>query len=54
MLKESLDRFTKADYTKVRRSKDTDAESLTIAVAELDRLVALYKNDHAADCKTIA
>jgi hypothetical protein len=46
-LQESLDKFTKADYTKVKRSKDTHAESLTIAVAELDRLVALYKNDHA-------
>jgi len=47
MLKESLDRFTKADYTKVKRSEATHAESLTIAVTELDRLVNLYKNDHA-------
>lgn len=48
MLKESLDRFTKAQYTKVKRSASTHAESLTIAVAELDRLVALYKGDHTA------
>ena len=45
-LQESLDKFTKDDYTKVKRSEATHAESLTIAVAELDRLVALYKNDH--------
>ena len=45
-LKESLDRFTKANYTKVKRSEATHAESLTIAVAELDRLVALYKGKH--------
>lgn len=47
-LKESLDRFTKANYTKVKRSEATHAESLTIAVVELDRLVALYKGKHTA------
>jgi hypothetical protein len=45
-LKESLDKFTKANYIKVKRSEATHSESLTIAVAELDRLVNLYKNEH--------
>jgi hypothetical protein len=46
MLKESLSKFTKANYIKVKRSEATHAESLTIAVAELDRLVKLYKGEH--------
>ena len=45
-LKESLDKFTKANYIKVKRSEATHSESLTIAVAELDRLVNLYKSEH--------
>ena len=45
-LQESLNKFTKANYIKVRRSASTHTESLTIAVAELDRLVVLYKNEH--------
>jgi hypothetical protein len=45
-LKEHLDKFTKANYIKVKRSQDTHAESLNIAVAELDRLVKLYKSEH--------
>ena len=46
MLEQSLDRFTLADHPRVKRSASTHTESLTIAVAELDRLVALYKNEH--------
>jgi hypothetical protein len=45
-LQESLDSFTEANYPRVKRSASTHTESLTIAVAELDRLVALYKNEH--------
>jgi hypothetical protein len=48
MLQESLARFTKANYTKVKRSPETHAESLTIAVAELDRLAKMYRGKHSA------
>jgi len=49
MLKESLSKFTKADYAKVKRSNITHAESLIIAVDELDRLVERYnRNEHTA------
>lgn len=46
-LKESLTRFTKANYTKVKRSTGTHSESLDIAVSELERLVNMYKGNHA-------
>jgi len=45
-LQESLNRFTNANYPRVKRSSATHTESLAIAVIELDRLVALYKNEH--------
>jgi hypothetical protein len=46
-LKESLTKFTKANYTKVKRSTDTHSESLAIAVSELERLINMYKGNHA-------
>jgi len=46
MLRKSLNQFTKPAYTKVKRSASTHNESLVIAVAELERLVKLYKNDN--------
>lgn len=46
-LKENLDKFTKADYTKVRRDQLTHADSFIIAVTELDRLIALIKNKNS-------
>ena len=46
-LKESLTKFTKANYTKVKRSTDTHSESLAIAVSELERLINMYKDNHA-------
>jgi hypothetical protein len=46
MLKQSLEKFSKAKYTKVTRSAETHAESLVIAVAELNRLANLYKGKH--------
>jgi len=45
-LQESLNRFTKPKYTKVKRSANTHSESLVITVAELKRLVEMYKNKH--------
>ena len=46
-LKENLDKFNKADYTKVKRDQLTHADSFIIAVTELDRLIALYKNKNS-------
>ena len=46
-LKENLDKFIKADYTKVKRDQLTHADSFIIAVTELDRLIALYKDKHS-------
>jgi hypothetical protein len=46
-LKEHLDKFTKADYTKVKRDQATHADSFIVAVTELDRLIALYKDKHS-------
>lgn len=46
-LKENLDKFIKADYTKVKRDQLTHADSFIIAVTELDRLIALYKNKNS-------
>jgi hypothetical protein len=43
LLKESLASFTEAKYTKVKRSAKTHSESLTLSVAELERLVSIYK-----------
>jgi hypothetical protein len=45
-LKESLNKFTKANYTKVKRSTNTHCESLAIAVSELERLIGLYRGNH--------
>ena len=47
-LQERLKTFTKANYTKVKRSAETHRESLVIAVAELERLKELYKSPHTA------
>lgn len=48
-LKESLGKFTKASYTKVKRSDVTHSETLIIAVDELNRLVERYnRNEHTA------
>jgi hypothetical protein len=46
MLKESVQNFVKAKYTKVRRTSLTHKESLVIAVSELNRLIELYKGKH--------
>ena len=46
-LKEHLDKFTKEDYDKVKRDQVTHADSFIIAVTELDRLIALYKNKNS-------
>jgi hypothetical protein len=42
MLKQLIENFESANYTRVSRGADSYAESETITVSELDRLVAMY------------
>jgi hypothetical protein len=48
MLKENIANFVARPYTKVKRGADSYAESVEITVAELDRLVGLYKTTTGA------
>lgn len=48
MLKEKVDNFIARPYNKVKRGADSYAESIEITVAELNRLVGLYKSTAGA------